>query len=358
MQSKQSTSQLTPARAAENVRKLIDQSQNILVLCSRPSDIDSYGTGAALGWYLEQLGKTPTVATRFKIEGSLKNSTATKNIQQWDNLSTENFANKVLDYDLVIGLDSSSWKNILGENFEELLEKLTARRMIAHIDHHTPGDIIETIPQTCLFEPVSCTAELLYKYFLKPADMIPPQRFVQWMYEALLYDTNRFRNNNTDVRTFEFATELLRLGADHLTAIDSHIPWEEMLFASWAIAHTERDLDLRATFLVIDAQGDKELNELIGTDWEEYQAFYKDCVLRQIEGIDYGILINFRKDGTYKVGWRTRTSGPTVEMKAVFIAAGLDAGGHRNAGGATYEGDVDELVKRLKEELKLGLQRL
>ena len=361
MQSKQSTSQPTPARAAENVRKLIDQSQNILVLCSRPSDIDSYGTGAALGWYLEQLGKTPTVATRFKIEAREQKHACVGGIVELHDLTQEEFHKKVLSFDLVISVDSSSWHMVLGENYEYLLEQLLRKQSIAHIDHHQPGNIVDTIPKYCVHKLSSCTAYVLYEFFIKPSQYKPPATVAQWLYEALITDTGRYKYN-INAKTMRFAGELIDLGADHDAAVNTDTMLDELKFLSWGIQHTEFVPELRCSFLIADERKSPELVKNIGDDWDEYMTMYKSFVMRTVEGYDYGIIISYRDDETntdktYKVSWRTRNYGPTVEMKEVFIAAGLDAGGHRNAGGATYEGDVDELVRRLKEELRVALQR-
>jgi len=316
---------------------------------SRPVDPDCVGTGLAVRWWLEQQQKEARVACLFPIPETMQSF---PDIHLMDLYKPDIF--RLPDDHVIILVDGSSWMQFFGPAWPDIVRRLD-RAKIINIDHHEPEDISASIPDCCLNRRTSSTAQLFFESLMEPSRIHPSSRVADYLYRALLYDTRNFRIEPYP-GMYRFADALLRLGADHLSAVDTRFSPKEIDFLTWAIAHTEYLPILQTTLLAVSSSHARALAASLGAEWQDYDSLYKEVFLRQVAGYNYGLILIDNRDGTIKLSWRTRSCGSFCSIADVARRAGFRAGGHRNAGGGFFQGDFDEARTLLLASLRKSLQ--
>jgi nanoRNase/pAp phosphatase (c-di-AMP/oligoRNAs hydrolase) len=252
-------------------------------------------------------------------------------------------------------VDGSSWEQFFGDNWKIILNSMDVNKVI-NLDHHVPDEIHAAIPERCINIKTSCTAQLLYDYFIKPSDINLPPYIADALYIALIYDSRMFKNEIYQGQ-YKFAEELLSFGVNHLKAVDTNYDLKEIDFLVWAVEHTEFMPDLHLTILYIDSLLNVELQEKLGKNWLEYDSLYKETIERQVKGYNYGIILIDNMDGHIRLNWRTRNFGNNISIAEVARKAGFNAGGHRNAGGGSFPGTFEDAKARLIQEIYKELKK-
>ncbi len=337
-----------PGSIFSNIHALIQQSKNILIVISRPVDPDTVGTAFALEWLLTLASKQVHVVSFTRIPSNMADFPC---IRRVDAAGTDSFS--FSPYNLIILIDGSSWDQFFGRNWKQTLKKFPASKII-NLDHHDPGQIQMAVPERCLVAETSSTAQLLFDYFIRPFNLKLPPEIAHYLYLALLYDTRMFKNEMFP-GMYLFAHDLLTLGADHLKAVDKSYDLKEIDFTVWAVEHTEFIPALQLTMLVIDAGLNIELQKKLGENWMDFDGLYKETIERQIKGYNYGIILIDNMDGTIRFGWRTRNFGNYISIAEVAHRAGFSAGGHRNAGGGSFDGTIEHAKTSFLQEIRRAL---
>ncbi|MEI6128105.1 MAG: DHH family phosphoesterase [Pseudomonadota bacterium] len=332
----------------DTILGLFSRVERVLIVVSRPVDPDCIGTGLSLQWFLEQQSKKPDVVCFFRMP---ENLAGFPDVSRVHTAAPEKF--DFSPYHLVILIDGSSWGQFFGDAWQELLEKIDATALI-NIDHHISDEIQTAIPERCLNVKASSTAQVLYEYLIEPSGMQMPAMVAEYLYLALLYDTRGFRNE-MHAGMYRFAEILLASGADHLRAVDVNYDMRAIRFFEWAIAHTELHPELELTMLCIDGPLHHELTRAFGDTWMDFDAVYKEVFERQVQGFHYGIILTDNLDGTVRFSWRTRNYGRHHSMADRARNAGFRAGGHRNAGGGSFTGSIEEAKTKLLAEMRKAL---
>ncbi len=117
---------------SKQIYKRIQDSKNILIICSRPVDPDSLGSGLTIKWWIEnEFSKSSSLVIFSSIPEKLKSFPNLNQIDQ-SQVGKVNWE----EYDLIILVDSSSWPLLLTNKYNEVLEKVGLDKFIS-IDHHT-----------------------------------------------------------------------------------------------------------------------------------------------------------------------------------------------------------------------------
>ena len=328
-----------------NVNKLIDSSENALIIVSKPIDPDCIGTALSLSWLLNKKNKSSDIISFTSIPDEM-DSFPGINAVALTGLKIPVFH----IYDTVILIDGCDWAQFLGDNWKEVLAVIDKKKII-NIDHHIPGDIHKTVPETCLNTKTSCTAQLLYESFIEPENIRITPDIAEYLYLALLYDSGNFKYEAYPGQ-YSFAEKLIAAGADHAKAMDINYDKKEIDFMVWAVEHTEFLPEYKLSMLTINRDLNLELQKVFGESWSDFDKFYKEAIERQIKGFDYGIILIDNLDGSIRFGWRTRNYGNTTSIAELARSSGFNAGGHRNAGGGKFEGTIEEAKENLLREFK------
>lgn len=185
----------------------------------------------------------------------------------------------------------------------------------------------------------AATAEILTGMFLDNAFVIDAPA-AQALYAGILTDTGQFRFQSTSHRTFVLAAELLQRGARPSEA--GYELYER---------ETPGKLQLLQRFLAsfeMECGGRLCLGRLTPRDFTETGTSAEDTeglvdYARSIDGVDVGVLIEERDDGTYKASLRAKDPIYRVDR----VAAQFNGGGHACAAGLNLKSDTANFRGRL-----------
>jgi len=329
----------------KNINHLIDASQKILIVVSKPIDPDCIGTGLSLKWFLSENRKKADIVRFINIPQEMTSFPDIENITQIDNeLPDFNI------YDAVILVDGCDWAQFFGDNWQEILNHIDKNKII-NLDHHIPGNIQQAVPDNCLVKSTSCTGQLLFEYFIEPSNIKLTKPVADYLYLALLYDSGNFKYEIYPGQ-YLFAEKLIKAGVNHAKAMDINYDKKELDFMVWAIEHTDFFPELKLSMLVISKDLSLELQNKLGENWSDFDKFYKEAIERQIKGFNYGIILIENMDGIIRLGWRTRNYGEPLSIAKIARSCGFNAGGHRNAGGGRFSGKIEDAKNNLLNEFK------
>ncbi len=346
-------------KIASKIKDRISSSENILIVCSRPVDPDSLGSGLTLNWWIkENYNKETDLVIFSSITEKLKHFPNLKDIDvsQVNNVNWEK-------YDLIILLDSSSWNLLLTNNYKSVLEK-TGKDNLISIDHHSKDAFHSEVPLALRIDDI-CTAKIIYDYLIKDSKIKLNEDSATWMYYALIDDSRYFKNEMYP-GIYSFAEDLIQAGARHDEVVNMSTDKDSMLFLSFGIENTEFYPELETTLLAIDSDKNEKLKEKFGENWrlKSIHKYYVEVFMRIIEGYNYGIMFEEALEGGVNTGWRTRNYGDNVSIQRVLEKIGFTAGGHFGAGGGQISNIsieeaklkfIDEMSKALKNKDQYNL---
>jgi len=329
----------------KNINEMLSSSEKILTVVSKPIDPDCIGTALSISWLLNEKNKSADIVSFTKIPLGMRSFPGIEAVT-FTELKTPDFRT----YNTIILVDGCDWAQFFGDDWEKKLSGIDKKKII-NLDHHMPGDIQRTIPETCLNSKTSCTAQLLYESFIEPDKIKITPQVAKYLYLALLYDSGNFKYEIYPGQ-YSLAEKLVAAGADHAKAMDINYDKKEIDFMVWAVEHTEFLPEYKLSVLAINNDLNLELQKVFGENWSDFDKFYKEAIERQIKGYDYGIILMDNLDGSIRLGWRTRNHGKTTSIADLARSSGFNAGGHRNAGGGRFEGTIEEAKEKLLGEFK------
>lgn len=305
---------------AKRTAELILNEDNILILVHSNPDGDTLGCGYALLRALRKLGK--------KAEVLRPDNTAKKYNYLFDDLGHEDF-----EPNYIISVDVADIK--LLEN--DVREKYGNKINLA-IDHH-PSNCVES--EYLLLEDTAAAAcEIVFKVIrLLGAEL--DKKIADCLYTGLSTDTGCFRYSNTTSQTYRMAADLVDAGADggkinrvmFETKTKSYVSLEKLVMDTLEMYYDGRCAIISLTY---------DMYEKSGSDESETDPLASKT--RQIEGVDVGVFIREKQDGTFKISLRTLES-----VNASEVCKKLGGGGHARAAGCQFEGTLEEAKKRIIE---------
>lgn len=296
---------------------LLKEHNNILILTHAHPDGDTLGSGYALCRALYKLGKICCVVNADEIPKKF-------------GYMYEDIAPLEFKPDYVVAVDVAT-DNLLGELQGKYHIDLC-------IDHHSTNTeyadnlLLEDVPAACqtMFEVVK---ELGVEIDSALADCL---------YTGLTTDTGCFKYGSTTADTYRAAAELIDLGADNgrinrvmfETKTKTYARLERAALDS--MRFYEKD---KICIITITQQMYKDT----GSTEQDTEAIAP--LTRQIEGVEIGITVKEKADGTCKASIRTFES-----VNAAALANAFGGGGHAQAAACRLDCNVEEAVKQLVEK--------
>jgi len=233
--------------------------------------------------------------------------------------------------DAVIVLDVSDLGRI--GHLGRIVEKTTAP--VACIDHHAS---VGTLPEgPWLVDPTACaTGELVYD-LAQSAGWALNQNAAQALYVAMMTDTGSFRFGNTTPRAMQVAAHLLSHGLDP-EVMSRHVYSNEsegrirMMGAVIETLVVERDRGL--AWITVPAGVLKQYG--LQPDDLEGLVDYP----RSVRGVRVALMFRSLANGRIKVSFRS-----VGDINVGKVAEGFGGGGHKNAAGASLDGELAEVQK-------------
>lgn len=303
--------------------QLLKDNDNIFILTHAHPDGDTLGCGFALCRALMKLGKICAVINSDVIP------------KKYDYLF-DDIAPIRFKPGYVVAVDVAT-PNLLGDLNGQYHIDLC-------IDHHSTNT---EYADNLLLEDTPAACEIMYDV-IKALDVEIDSKMAGCLYTGLTTDTGCFRYASTTAKTYRAAADLIELGADNgtinrvmfETKTKTYARLERMALESMEFFENERVAVITVT---------QDMYKKTGSNEQETEALAP--LTRQVEGVEIGITIREKTDGTCKASLRTFESVNAAELARFF-----GGGGHNQAAACRFDCGVDaakaQLVEKCGELLK------
>lgn len=302
---------------------LLEQ-DNILILTHANPDGDTLGCGFGLCRALLQLGKNAMVRNADKIPKKY-------------NYLYDNIASMDCIPQYVVTVDIAA---------ESLLGSLEGQYDVdLCIDHH--GTNTHYAKNLLLDESAASACEIVY-HVIQAMGAVIDKDIANCLFTGLTTDTGCFRYASVNSNSLRVAAELIDFGADnaYINRIMFETKTKTYAYLERLATQTMRFYCNERVAIITVTQ---EMYSKTGSNEQETEAIAP--LTRQIEGVEIGITIREKEDGTCKASIRTFDS-----VNAAEIAKSFGGGGHPQAAACRIDADVaearDVLVKKCEELLK------
>lgn len=372
----------------DQILKLIDGAESILIMPSSPPDGDSLGSAVALYLALRKIGKTSTVvcadpvpdALQFlpmmntitnefspspdfiitldtadselaSLQSELKENkiniilTAKKGKFSAENVSFSHGENR---YDLIITVDTAALQQ-LGRFYEDNTS-LFQEIPVINIDHHASNDQFGLINYVDVMS--SATTELLIGIFEameeKYGQEIIDEDIATLLLAGTITDTGSFQNANTNPRSFSNSAKLIKRGARQQEIIQHVFKTKQLsTLRLWGriLSNIKIEKPHRFFWSVISKKDFQDT----GSQADETGGII-DELMTNAPDIDVVLLLKEKDNGTLSGSLRTTSEA----VDASEIAGFWGGGGHPKAAGfrienADFAKTGQSVVERIKE---------
>ena len=321
----------TEATLQEAARR-VAAADRVLLSTHVSPDGDGIGSGLGLALGLAGMGKEavlhmadPVPSYLSFLPGQERVRSGGANSESWDVLVT---------------LDCGDW-----ERLGEAPGDRSLLGTVINLDHHRSnehyGDLDVIDPEA------SATGLMAYHLLRELGAPIGPEAAL-CLYTAIATDTGFFRYSNTDVATFEAATELVRSGASPYAvhhALHENNPPSRLRMMGEGLRLLEFHGGNRIGVIPLDSEA-----------FERAEANAEDAeglvdLPRSVDSVEVAVLLRPTPEGTaYKASLRSKK-----QVDVSRVAERFGGGGHARAAGCRLEAPLeqarDRLVAAIQEEL-------
>jgi phosphoesterase RecJ-like protein len=302
---------------------ILREKDNILILTHANPDGDTLGSGFALCRALMKIGKICAVINADDIPKKY-------------NYLFDDIVEIKFKPDYVVAVDVATVKLLGGLEEQYKIDMC--------IDHHSTNTEYANL---LLLEDVPAACQIMYEVVLALGVEVD-KKIADCLYTGLTTDTGCFRYDSTTAQTYRVAADLIDAGADNgrinrimfETKSKTYARLERLAIESMRFYEHERVAVITVT---------QEMFQLTGSNAQETEGLAP--LTRQIEGVEIGITIQERPDGTCKASIRTFES-----VNAAKLAACFGGGGHAQAAGCKFDCDVKEARRLLVDKCREMLE--
>ena len=302
---------------------ILREKDNILILTHANPDGDTLGSGFALCRALMKIGKICAVINA-------------DDIPQKYNYLFDDIVEIKFKPDYVVAVDVATVKLLGGLEEQYKIDMC--------IDHHSTNTEYANL---LLLEDAPAACQIMYEVVLALGVEVD-KKIADCLYTGLTTDTGCFRYDSTTAQTYRVAADLIDAGADNgrinrimfETKSKTYARLERLAIESMRFYEHERVAVITVT---------QEMFQLTGSNAQETEGLAP--LTRQIEGVEIGITIQERPDGTCKASIRTFES-----VNAAKLAACFGGGGHAQAAGCKFDCDVKEARRLLVDKCREMLE--
>lgn len=293
-----------------NITSLIKASNVIIILPHIMADGDTLGSSMALHLALGKIGKKSFIVADEEIPKNLRFITdGHALISNTDHLSP----------DLVITVDCSD-EDRLGQRKKYLQDIPNS----INLDHHKTNTLFAK--NNFVDYSAAATGEIIYS-IIKHLGIIISKEIASSLYVAISTDTGSFKYDNTTTNTHIIISDLLNYGIN-LNDITTELYQNKSLLKVKLMAEAVNTLEFHYTgklgIIIVNAK----MIQKVGASQLDADGLVE--VVRDIEGVEVGVLLKETSDLEIKVGFRAKH-----DVDVSSIAKHFGGGGHRKASGCT-----------------------
>ncbi len=332
-----------------SLQDIISKATNIVILSHKNPDGDAIGSSLGLRNILYKQQKQAKVIVPDSFPKFLRFLPDSKSIWFFDKMQ-EQCSKAIQEADLIFILDFNTLKRI-----DEIGELVNANPCpIVLIDHH-PNPDIDT-PYIYHRIEVSSTSELIFEFAQK---MFPDAKLsskaATCLYAGLVTDTGSFRHN-LHVKTHITASKLLQAGADHQSVMqeifDSNSLNRTKLLGYALSEKLQIDPNHGIAYIALSQE------ELKRFDYKKGDTEGFVNIALGIEGVNAAVLLTENSEDLTKLSFRSHGDFAVNAFAQSFFGGG----GHKNAAGGAFHGNVDkaveDLLSKIPELIKMNLNKL
>ena len=313
----------------DTILEEIKMAEKIVILTHELPDGDAIGSSLGLYFAIKKLEKDadiiiPEYPRIFDFMPGIDKIKKTSDVEK---------------YDLAIAVDCADGKILKGYSkyFENAKKKIV-------IDHHSSntmyGDINFVNPDS-----PACAQILIgmFQYF----NIKLTKEIATCIMTGIITDTGGFSYNTTS-ETFEFASDILRLGVNISEIFRNAINTKTKAnfeLTRRAIERMEFLENGKVTFTYINLNDEKEFEATQG----DHEGIVE--VGKNIEDVEVSIFLHEVKDKGYKVSLRS-----VKYVNVANIAIMLGGGGHDKAAGAYAKGTLEQIKNKVLQEVRKKLK--
>ncbi len=319
-------------KAFDDIVRLIDEAQTIVICAHINSDGDALGSTLALSEIIAARWEGKEVTCLMPDKGEVPR--IYRFLPDSDRLISA--CDYTGDPDLFICVDLSA-PSRLGEA-EELFRRAKKR---AILDHHPCDD-----PQADAFvvRPSAAAAGIVVAEFALHLGLDISADIAQNLFCAITTDTGRFQYQNADAEAFDVASFLVSRGANP-SEVSLHVYQSFQL----AFLHLKSAVMGRITTF---SHGRIAYSYATQADLARTGASLDECdglvdVVRSVEGSEVALFLKEVPNGEVRGNLRSKT-GRDISG----VARALGGGGHAAASGFTIKGDIDDALSAALPLLK------
>jgi phosphoesterase RecJ-like protein len=237
-------------------------------------------------------------------------------------------------YDAVLTCDSGSWRRL--ERISAAIDRDATT--VINIDHHASNEKFGDI--NWIDPSFSSTGEMIWE-LARAARVRPDADMATCCYVASVTDTGRFMFSNTTVDTHRRAAEMLECGVK--PSVVNKLLWRQkspgqLRMTAEVIRSLKLSPDERVAWISLTPAMARR------TGWEAGDTQEFMDLLMSLRKTEVAVLFK-PVDGKVKVSWRT---GPG--LNGILLARKYGGGGHPRASGATLEGRLADVERRIVRE--------
>ena len=336
-----------------NLERLLKKDKSVLIIASRPLDLDCLGSGLILKKYLEHLGKE--VRLMFPMEMTKEEKKKNAWLPYFDEVEGED-TREILshkNFDVLIMVDGGNLIQFYDSSeTTDNSPDLSIYDKRIHIDHHQKSENLGTY--SLHNSKAAAAAEIILTKII-PKDFID-RDIATLGYAAVAGDTGNFRWNFSS-STLRLAAMLLGKGADTLLFLDKYFFSQSRIYfemLAFAIENVEYADELGTAFLFLPY----EKLQAAGIDenkLEELEQAFNATVARTVTSYPRGIILYEKVPGKIRCSTRGANLRNKISFPELLAEIGGNSGGHFHAAGLQIEGNFEEVKKSLPTTLQRRL---
>lgn len=318
--------------------KTIRKNKYFLITSHTNPEGDALGSEIALWVLLKKMGKRAIMVNYDGVPYEYEFLPFQKHITRFTHTLIGKFK-----FDCFVALDCSDLKRTGGVHMLNVQGK-----PVLNIDHHVSNQYFGDVNwvDSC----ASSASEMVFALY-KRLGIAFTKDAALLLYVGICTDTGSFRYTNTTSSTHRMAAELLTHGfsaAQVYKKVYENIPFQDMKFLSQLLPHMRSSAQGKIVFFEIKRSLLKD--RIFAFDVTEKILSFA----RAIKGVEVVILFreNVRTRGEIRINLRSQG-----KIDVNKIAAFFGGGGHKTASGATLQGRIVSVRKKVLRKIKESLSK-
>lgn len=326
-------------------KKQIEIAQKIVIVTHLSPDGDALGSSLGLYHYLRSIGKEPKVIVPNAFPYFLKWMNGTSDIIV--NTYIPDVAERMIkNADLIFCLDFNTLKRIgvLGEHVQES----SAKKIL--VDHHLyPDDNFDVIIS---YPIISSTCEIIFRLITQLGDFDKISTVIaECIYTGMMTDTGGFTYQSNDPEIFEIISLLLKKGIDrdHIYRnVFNNYSDQRFRLLGFTLSQRMKIYPEHKASLIYLSKDDQKQFTLTKGDTEGFVNYPLS-----IKNIIFSVFIR-EDEELIKISLRSQGNFPSNEFATDFF----NGGGHLNASGGEFYGNIEDAISLFEEGLKKYILKL